>query len=85
MRLAVVVHAPQVIAAGHGSKCAIERKNFQAVAGKIEVANDFRPQQRDHVGAHRELESRKDLFRDGRAAEHVPPLEHQNFLAGFRR
>ena len=50
--------------------------------GKIEVANDLRPQQRDHVRADRELEPRHDLFRAGRAAEHVPALQHQHFLAG---
>jgi len=30
----VVVHAPQVIAAGHGRERAIERENLEAVAGR---------------------------------------------------
>ena len=83
MRLAVVVHAPQVIAAGHGRERAVEGKNLQAVAGKIEVANNFRPQQRHHVGADRELESGHNFFGAGGAAEHVAAFEHQNFLAGL--
>ena len=32
MSLAVVVHAPQIIAAGHGRERAVERKNLEAVA-----------------------------------------------------
>ena len=85
MGLAVVVHAPQVIAVRHGRERAVERQDFQAVAGKIEVANDLRPQQRDDVGADRELESGEDFFGDRRAAEHVPALEHQNFFPGARQ
>ena len=84
-RLAVIVHPPQVVAAGHGRESAVERKNLQAVARKIEVANDLRPQQRDHVRAHRELESGKDFFGDGCAAEHMAALQHQNFLPGLRQ
>ena len=85
MRLAVIVHAPQIVAAGHGRERAVERQNFQAMAGQIEIANDLRPQQRDYIGAHRELESGKDFFGDGGAAEHVTALEHQNFFAGARQ
>ena len=84
MRLAMVVHAPEIIAVRHGRERAVERKNFQAMARQIEVANDLRPQQRNYVGADRELEAGKDFFGDGRAAEHMAALEHQNFLAGAR-
>ena len=42
------------------------------------------PQQRDDVGADRELEAREDLFGDGRAAEHVAALEHEHLLARAR-
>jgi hypothetical protein len=42
---AVVVHAPQVITAGHGGEGAVERENFEAVAREVEVADNFRPQQ----------------------------------------
>ncbi len=79
---AMVVHAPEVIAAGHGREGAVEREDFEAVARKIEIANDLRPQQRHHVGADGELEAGKNFFGAGRAAENVPPFEHQNFLAG---
>ncbi len=85
MRAAVVVHAPEIVAAGHGRERAVERKDFEAVARQVEVADDFRTQQRDHVGAHRELEARVDFFGDGGAAEHVAALEHENFLARLAR
>ena len=81
---AVVVHAPQVIAAGHGRERAIERENLEAVAREIEVANDFRPQERDDVRADRKFESGKNFFGAGRAAEDVAALEHQNFLSSAR-
>ena len=83
MRAAVIVHAPEIVAAGHGREGAVERQDFEAVARQVEVADDFRPQQRDHVRADRELEARVDLFGDGGAAEHVAALEHENFLAGL--
>ena len=41
---AVIVLAPEVIAVGHGSDGAVERENFQSVAGEIEIANNFRTQ-----------------------------------------
>ena len=81
MGTAVIVHAPEVVAAGHGREGAVERQDFEAVAREVEVADDFRAQQRDDVGADRELEAREDLFGDGGAAEHVTALEHENFFA----
>ena len=48
------------------------------MARQIELADDLRPQQRDDVRADRELEARKHFFGDRRAAEHVPPLEHED-------
>ena len=57
----------------------------ESVAGKVEIANDLRPQQRDHVRAHRELEAGKNFFGEGRAAQHVAAFEHENFLAGARQ
>src|SRR5438552_13511050 len=38
--LSVIVYAPEIIAAGHGRERAVEREDFQAVARKIEFAND---------------------------------------------
>ena len=80
--LAVIVDAPQVVAVGHGREGAVERQDLEAVAGQIEFANDFRPQQRDDVGADGELEARENFFGAGSAAEHVTALEYQDFLAG---
>src|SRR2546422_10537658 len=54
-------------------------------AGKIEVPDDLRPQQRDHVRAHGELESWEDFLGYGRAPQHVATLEDQNLLAGARQ
>jgi hypothetical protein len=82
---AVVVHAPQVIAAGHGSEWSVERKNFQAVTREIEIADDFRPQQRHYIRAHGELEAGEDFFGAGSAADNVAALEHENFLSGARQ
>src|SRR5207247_1869948 len=42
----VVVYAPQVIAAGHGRKRAVEWEDFQAVARKIEFTNDLGAKER---------------------------------------
>ena len=80
-RLGMIVDAPEVIAVGHGRHGAVERKNFQAVAREVEVADDFRAEKRDDVGKNGELESGNDFFSDGGAAENVAALENQNFLA----
>jgi len=48
---------------------------LQAVAGKIEVANDLRAQQGDHVRADRKLESGIDFFGDGSSAYDVAAFE----------
>ena len=54
------------------------------MARQVELADDLGPQQRDDVRADRELEAREDLFGDGRAAEHVPPLEHEHLAPRAR-
>jgi hypothetical protein len=54
------------------------------MAREIEVADDFRPQQRDYVGADRELEAGKDFFGAGSAAEDVAAFEDEDFLSGAR-
>lgn len=51
------------------------------MAGKIKIADDLRPQQRDDVRADGEFESRKDFFGDSGAAEHVSPFQHEYSLA----
>jgi len=82
--LAVVVDPPEVIAAGHGGERAVERKDFEAVTREVEVADDFRAQQRHHVRTHGKLEAGKNFFGAGSAAENVSAFEHQNFLSGAR-
>ena len=82
-RFAVIVHAPEIIAVGHGRDRAVERQNFQAVAREIEIANDFRAQQRDDVGKDGKFEAGDDFFGDGGAAENVAAFEDEDFLAGF--
>ena len=72
----VIVHAPQVIAVGHGRKRAVERQNFQAVARKIELANDFRAKQRDDVRAFGEKKAGDDFFGNSGAAENVAALQN---------
>ena len=52
---------------------------------QVELADDFRAQQRDDVRADGELEAREDLFRHRRAAEDVAALEHQHLAAGARQ
>ena len=83
-RLVVIVDAPQVIAVGHRRERAVERQQLHAVARQIELADDLGSQQRDDVGADRELESGKHFLGDGRAAEHVAPLEHDDLAARAR-
>ncbi len=82
MSFAVVVHTPQVIAAGHGRESAVERENLEAVAWEIEIADDFRAQQRHHIRAHGELEAGENFFGAGGAAKNVAALEDENFLPG---
>ena len=85
MRLAMIVHTPQIIAARHRRESAVERQNFESVAGKIEVTNNFGSQQRDDIRANGKLEAGKNFFGASRAAENVAALEHQHFLSGFAR
>ena len=77
-RLRVIVDAPEVVAVRHRRERAVERQDLEAVPGQVELADDLGPQQRDDVGADRELEAREDLLGDRGAAEHVPPLEHEH-------
>ena len=78
MRRRVIVHAPEIVAVRHRRERAVERQNLQPVARQIQIADDFRPQQRDDVGADREFEPGKHLLGHRGAAEHVPPLEHED-------
>jgi hypothetical protein len=83
MGFAVIVYAPEMVAVGHGSECAVERQDFKSVAGKIEVANNFGPQQRDDIRTNGKLEAGKNFLGARRATEDVTAFEHQHFLTGF--
>ena len=48
---------------------------------EIEIANDLGPQERNDIRADGELETGKDLFGDGGAAEHVASLEHEHLAS----
>jgi hypothetical protein len=62
-RSRVVVHAPEVIPGEHRRERAVERQDFEAMLGQLQLAEDFRPQQRHHVRADRELETRGKTLR----------------------
>ena len=80
----VVVHPPEVVPVRHRRERAVEGQDLEAVPGQVQLADDLGPQQRDDVGADRELEAREHLLGDGGAAEHVAALEHEHLLARAR-
>jgi len=81
--LSVIVYAPEIIAAGHGRERAVEREDFQAVARKIEFANDFGAKKRDDVRTFGEKKTGEDFFGDSGAAQNVAAFEDDNLLAGL--
>ena len=84
-RLRVIVDPPEVVAAGHRRKGAIEWQDLQTMPRQIEFANDLRAEQGNDVRTDREPESGKNFFRHTRATEHVPALEHEHTLARARQ
>ena len=91
-RPAVVVDAPQVVAALGAARAsavalaqrgerAVERQDVEAVLGQLEVADDLGAEQADDVARDGEPEARDDLLGDRRAAEDVAPLEDQRLEA----
>ena len=55
------------------------------MAGKIKVADDFGPQERDYIRTYREFEAGNDLFRNGGTAQNVTALQHQDLLSCARQ
>jgi hypothetical protein len=51
--------------------------------GKIQFANNFGAEKRNHVGAFGKKEAWDDFFGDGGAAEHAAAFEDDHFFAGF--
>ena len=79
-RLRVIIDAPEIIAIGHRRERAVEREDFQPVAREIEIANNFRAQQRDDIRKNGKLKTGDDFFGDGCAAEHVAAFEDEDFF-----
>src|SRR5229473_8605734 len=79
----VVVHAPEVVAAGHGREGAVEREDFQAVAREIEFADDFRAKKRDEVRTCGKKKTGEYFFSDSGATEDVAAFEYDDFFPGF--
>ena len=83
-RLVMIGPGGEIVPIEHRRDRALERQDLQPVTGKIEVANDLRPQQTHHVRELGELESGNDLLGHRRAAHDVPPLEDEHLFAGAR-
>jgi hypothetical protein len=79
----VIVHAPEVVTARHRGEGAVEREDFEAVAGQIEFPDDFRTEKRNDVRALGEQEAGDDFFRDGGTAENVATFKDEDLFAGF--
>src|SRR4029077_1169569 len=83
MRLAVIVHAPKMVAVRHWGESAVERENLKSVAGRRGVTNSLGRQQRADVGANRKLKAGKTFFRTSRPAENMATLEDEHLLSRF--
>src|ERR1700733_12477942 len=83
LRARVVVHPPKVIAVGHRRERPIQRQDFETMPWQVELPNDFRPKQRNDVGALRKQETRNNLFSNRRPTKHMAPLQSQHLLAGL--
>ena len=56
---------------------------FNPCAGKIEIADDFRSEQRNRVGGDGIAEARVKFLGDGGTADDVAAFEYQTFEAGL--
>ena len=82
-RLGVIAAAEQMVAVGHRRKGAVERDDFEIVLRQLKIADHFRPEQAHDIGAYRIFKTRIDLLGHRRAAEHMAPLQDEDFFAGF--
>src|SRR5580692_10942684 len=85
LRARVVVHAPEVVAVGHGRERAIQRKYFEAMAWKVQFANNFRAKKRDHVRTLGKKKTRNDFFSNGSAAKDMTAFQNQHLLPCFSK
>src|SRR3954468_16249832 len=74
--------APEVIAVVHRRDGAFERQYLQSVTRQLEIANDLRSQQADHVRKDRKLETRKNFLGYCGSADEMAALEHDNLAPG---
>ena len=84
-RLRGVVPAGQRPPVPEWGEGTVERLELQAVPCEVEVVNDLRPEQADHVGEDRNRESRQDLLAEGGAAHPVVLFDQQNPPSGPRQ
>ena len=80
----MVVHAPQVVVLERRER-PIERQDLEAVLRQLELADDLRPEQRDHVRRHAESKAGENLLRYRGSAEHMAPFEHDDLEARARQ
>jgi hypothetical protein len=78
----VIVVPPEVVATGHRRKRAVERQDFEAVFGELELPDDFRSQERHHVRTDGIFEAGEDFFGDRGAAHQMATFEHHDLAAG---
>jgi len=72
-----------MISVEHGGEGAVEREDFEAVVGKIQLSDDFGAEERDYVGTLGEEEAGDDFFGNSGAAEDAAAFEDDHFFPGF--
>ena len=82
-RLGVIARAEQMVAVGHRCERAVQRDDFEIVLRQLEIADHFRSQQADDVGAYGIFKPRIDLLGHSGAAEHMAPFQDEDFFTGF--
>ena len=80
-----VVPAGQGPSVRQGRERPVERLELQAVPGEVEVVDDLRPQQADHVGEDRDREPGQDLLAVGGPADALVLLDEQDVPAAPRQ
>jgi hypothetical protein len=73
--------APQIVAVERGER-PVERQDLHPMPGKVELADDLRPKQADHVRRHAEPKAREDLLGDGGPSQDVSSLEDERSTTG---
>ena len=82
-RLGVVPPAGKIVSVRQRTKGAIEGNDFEIVFGKVELADNFRPQEAHDVRTNRVLEARIDFLCDRGSAHEMAPLKDKDFLSGL--